>query len=219
MPLRGSVQLLLPTLRRPATRKAGIGAVAVVLVLAGSVQFKDMLPSLGEDGIAQALRQSVWKEALSGPSKPAQWPWEDISMRMSLAPSATVPRLGLSAAMQRQTAAVADPSPERNARVSPRMNPDDGMRGDVALGDVALGDVSSGGVSVGDSITFTAADGATCIYRVTGKRVVDPHLAANDAERFEGEAAMFECGALEDLFMQATQGKAPPTPADDQRKL
>jgi hypothetical protein len=199
------------------TRKAGIGAVAAVLVLVGAVQLKDALPAIGEDGFAQALRQSVWKQALSDQSKPVHWPWDDLSASMSLAPSA-VPRLGLSAAMQNETmsAHAASPAPVRTARVKAKRAKDDPVQGDVALGDVALGDVT-----IGDSITFTAADGATCIYRVTGRRVVDPHLAASEAEQFDGEAAMFECGPLESLIMQATQGEpdVAPEPAEEQRKL
>jgi hypothetical protein len=218
MPLRGSVQLLLLSLRRRATRKAGIGAVAAILVLIGGVQLKDALPTLGEDGLTQALRQSVWKQALGDRSKPVQWPWEDLSVSMSLAPSASVPRLGLSAAMQQETpgfATRASAPPDRTARVKPRT-----VRGGPVEGDIALGDVTGGGVIIGDSITFTAADGATCVYRVTGRRVVDPHLAASEAERFDGEAAMFECGPLESLIMQATQGEpeAAPDPAQEQQR-
>jgi hypothetical protein len=214
MPLRGSVQLLLLSLRRRATRKAGIGAVAAILVLIGAVQFKDVLPTIGEDGLTQALRQSVWKQALGDQSKPALWPWEDLSVSMSLAPSASVPRLGLSAAMQQETAAFAAPAsaaPDRTARVKSRKAKDDPVEGDIALGDV----------TIGDNITFTAADGATCNYRVTGRRVVDPHLAGGDAERYDSNAAMFACDPLETLIMQATQGEpeAAPEPANEQRKL
>lgn len=216
MPLRGSVQLLLLSLRRCATRKAGIGAVATVLVVAGAVQLKDALPTIGEDGLTQALRQSVWKQALGDRSKPAVWPWEDLSVSMSLAPSASVPRLGLSAAVQQKAFPVAaQPASDRTADAKPRR-----AHGARVEGDIALGDVSGGDVTIGDSITFTAADGATCVYRVTGRRVVDPHLAASEAERFDGEAAMFECGPLENLIMQATQGepKALPEPADEQQR-
>lgn len=214
MPSRGSVQLLLLSPRRRATRRAGIGAVAAVLVLAGAVQLKDALPTLGEDGLTQALRQSVWKQALGDQSKPVAWPWEDLSVSMSLAPSASVPRLGLSAAMRFDT--VADqPVPVPVQRPKAVAHGKYTNEGDVALGDV------TGGVTIGDSITFTAADGATCVYQVTGRRVVDPHLAASEAERFDGEAAMFACDPLESLIMQAAQGEpeAAPEPADTQRKL
>jgi len=214
MPLRGSVQLLLLSLRRRATRKAWLGAVGAVGLAVGGVQLANVLPSLGEDGLAQALRQSVWNQVLADRSTPARWPWEDVSVSMSLAPSASVPRLGLSAAMRSETAGVAEaisPAPDRTARVETQKAKGDQVQGDVVLSDV----------TIGDSITFTAADGATCVYQVTGRRVVDPHLAASEAERFGGEAALFQCGPLENLIMQATQGEpdAAPKPAEEQRKL
>ncbi|WP_141701502.1 hypothetical protein [Methyloceanibacter marginalis] len=214
MPLRGSVQLLLLSLRQRGTRKAWLGAVGAVGLVVGGVQLASVLPSLGEDGLAQALRQSVWNQVLADQSTPARWPWEDLSVSMSLAPSGSVPRLGLSAAMRRETAGVAEsvlPAPDRAARAETRKAKSDQVQGDVALSDV----------TIGDSITFTAADGAICVYQVTGRRVIDPHLAASEAERFGGEAAQFQCGPLEKLIMQATQGEpdAAPKPAEEQRKL
>jgi len=215
MPLRGSVQLLLLSLGRRATRKAAIGAVAIGLLGVGAVQLNNALSSLGEDGLVYARRQSAWQQALADQSKPIRWPWEDLSASMSLAPTATVPRLGLSAAMRTETPSLAEKAssaPNRTASVKTKDAKSQRAQGDVALSDV----------TIGDSITFTAEDGATCIYRVTGRRVVDPHLAASEAERFGGEAALFECGPLESLILQATQGEpeAPPEPAADaQRKL
>lgn len=215
MPLRGSVQLLLLSLGRRATRKAAIGAVAIGLLGVGAVQLNSALSSLGEDGLVYALRQSAWQQALADQSKPIRWPWEDLSTSMSLAPTATVPRLGLSAAMRTETPSLAEkasPAPNRTASVKTKDAKSQRAQGDVALSDV----------TIGDSITFTAEDGATCIYRVTGRRVVDPHLAASEAERFGGEAALFECGPLESLILQATQGEpeaAPEPAADAQRKL
>ncbi|HUU24811.1 MAG TPA: hypothetical protein VMW68_04515 [Methyloceanibacter sp.] len=217
MPLRGSVQLLLLFLRARATRMAGLGAAALGLLLIGAVQLNGALPSLGKDGFAQALRQSVWAQALAVPdqSEFAHWPWEDLTVNMSLAPTAKVPRLGLSAALLDAPAwnGPASPAPGRTARVKTNRK----AGGDQIQGDVALGDVS-----IGDSITFTAADGETCVYRMTGRRVVDPHLAESEAEGFGGEAALFECGPLESLIMQATQGESTtvaPEPTDEQRKL
>jgi len=191
----------------------------VVLLLIGAVQINGVLPSLGKDGFAQALRQSVWEQALADQSEFAHWSWEDLSVNMSLAPAARVPRPGLSAALLNEPAhgSSASRSPDRTAHVKPEKK----ASGDQIQGDVALGDVATGGVVIGDSITFTAADGATCVYRVTGRRVVDPHLAESEAERFGGEAALFECGPLESLIMQATQGepKMAPEPTAEQRKL
>jgi len=216
MPLRGSVQLLLLFLRARATRVVGLGAAALGLLLIGAVQLNGVLPSLGKDGFAQALRQSVWAQALAvqDQSEFAHWPWEDLTANMSLAPTAKVPRLGLSAALLDAPAlsGPVSPAPGRTARVETERK---------AIGDQIQGDVALGDVTIGDSITFTAADGEICVYRVSGRRVVDPHLAESEAEGFGGEAALFECGPLENLIMQATQGepKVVPEPADEQRKL
>jgi hypothetical protein len=216
MPLRGSVQLLLLFLRTRATRVGGIGAAAASLILIGAVQLNGVLPSLGKDGFAQALRQSVWAQALAvqDQSEFARWPWQDLNPNMSFAPTASVPRLGLSAALRDVPArsGTVAAAPDRTARVKTEKK----TTGEQTQGDVALGDVT-----IGDSITFTAADGATCVYRVTGHRVIDPHLAGSSAEGFGGEAALFECGPLESLIMQATQGEpeTAPAPTDAQRKL
>jgi hypothetical protein len=184
-----------------------------MLLGAGLTQLQEDLPFLAKSGFTHALRQSVWQEALSGQSLPDRWPWEDLSVNMSLAPSAKVPRLGLSAAMLGDaTAGASVPvlvEPRRTADTKP-------VKADQELGDVVIGDVT-----IGDSITFTAADGATCVYRVTGRQVVDPHLAESNAERTDGAASLFHCGPLDRLVIQATQGEPQPVPqtADDQRKL
>ena len=219
MPLRGSVQLLLLSPRRRGVRQAGVGTAVAVLLLAAAAQFQHAFLSIGEDGFVQALRQSVWKRALADQAQATPWPWQDLSTNMSLAPGATVPRLGLSAALRSQV--VSEPAalpPDGGAAAKTASNAK--PRAHDAQGDVALGDVTIGG-----SITFTAADGATCVYQVTGRRVVDPHLAASEAERFDGEVSLFECSPLESLIMRATQDAAqseptaPVTPDGDQQKL
>jgi len=127
MPLRGSVQLLLLSLGRRATRKAAIGAVAIGLLGVGAVQLNNALSSLGEDGLVYALRQSAWQQALADQSKPIRWPWEDLSASMSLAPTATtVPRLGLSAAMRTETPSLAEkasPAPHGKRQDEGRKEP------------------------------------------------------------------------------------------------
>lgn len=213
MPLRGSVQLLLLSPSSRALRRIGIGTAAVGLIIVGAVQLQNAFPALGEDGLVQALRQNVWKRALADRTQATPWPWQDLSTNMSLAPGAAVPRLGLSAALRDQF--VAEPAgPARNSDTRIRTT-SDAQQGDVALSDVAIG----------DSITFTASDGATCVYQVTGRRVVDPHLPASEAQGFDVEAPLFECSPLESLIMQATQGAAqgeqhaPVAPRADQQKL
>jgi len=227
MPKRGSVQLLLLPFRPRATRWLGLGAVAVALLLLGLVQLREQLPVLAKTGLSQALRQSAWEQALAGQSQAERWPWEGVSANMSLAPTANVPRLGLSAAVLKHDAGAPKWASMIESRIEPRRTAqakagkDPAALGDVALGDVALGDAAIGDAAIGDSITFTAADGATCVYRLTGRHVVDPHLADSQAERSDGEASPFHCSPLDRLIMQATQAKPPvaPQPADDQQKL
>ena len=212
MPLRGSVRFLLPSLRRRAARWSVMGACAVALAVCGAAAFKDAFPTIEQDGIAQALRQSVWNQALSGYSTPLRWPFEDLSGSLSLTPSSKVPRLGLSASMRAEPVIPLAPVAEvRPAEAAAKKN--ETVEGPVS-GDLALRDVE-----IGDSITFTAADGAICVYRVTGRPVVDPHLAAGDAGRAVGEATLFECGPLESLIMKATQAAPKRAQAGDQQKL
>ena len=211
MPLRGSVRFLLPSLRMGLARKAAICVSATAVLVFGAAVVRDAFPAIERDGLAQTLRQSVWAEALSGQSTPVRWPWEDLTVSMSLDPSANVPRLGLSAAMQIE-------APPVRTTDAKRARADRNKTAEHA-GDVALRDVE-----IGSNITFTAADGATCIYRVTGRPVVDPHLTAGEAGRTLGEAAMgeaalFECGKLENLIMQATQAAPKPSPSGAQHDL
>jgi len=209
MSLRGSLQRVL-TLRVRAARKAWVGAVTAGLLVIGGMHLEKGLTSLQDDGFSNAIRQTVWEKALSDQSQPGRWPWDEISDSMSLKPNSKVPRLGLSAALIREEAVVTTGMQVRTSRVEP---PSDHAK---VQSDVVLSDVT-----VGDAIAFTAADGATCVYRVTGRRVVDPHLAESQAERFAGEAGLFECGPLESLILRATQGEAdaPPHTVSEQRKL
>lgn len=216
MPLRESVQLPLISPRWRAARQIGIRAATVGLLLFGAVQLQNVLHTLGEDGFVQALRQNVWKRALADQARATPWPWQELSTNMSLAPG--VPRLGLSAAL-RSHAVLEPPMPVREIDSRTKTAAAAKPHTDAPQGDVVLSDVA-----IGDSITFTAADGATCVYRVTGRRVVDPHLAASEAKRF-GAESLFECGPLESLIRRATQGaaqrgsRAPIAPGADQQKL
>jgi hypothetical protein len=212
MPKRGSVQLLLLPFRPRVMRWLGVGAVAIVLLIVGVVQLRERLPLLAEAGLTQALRQSAWEQALAGQTQAERWPWEDVSANMSPMPMAKVPRLGLSAAVLDRAKNVSE-----SASVEPRQPAQAKADKDTAL----LGDVAISDVAIGDSITFTAADGATCVYRITGRRVVDPHLANGEAQRVDGGTSPFTCSPLGRLIMQATQAKPPvaPRPAGAQQKL
>jgi hypothetical protein len=220
MPKRGSVQFLLLPSRPRAMRWLGLGAIAIVLLLVGVVQLREQLPLLGESGLTQALRQSAWEHALAGQSQAEHWPWEDASANMSLAPAGKVRRLGLSAQVLKHDAD-APQSASIESRIEPRRTAQKADKDPAALGDVAISDVA-----IGDSITFTAADGATCVYRLTGRHVVDPHLAENSAERSDSGASPFICSPLDRLILKAAEGalneaKPPVAPqaADDQQKL
>jgi len=213
MPRRGSVQLLLLLpFRWRARRWLGLGTVAIVFLVVGVVQLRERLPLLAESGLAQALRQSAWEQALAGQTQTEHWPWEDVSTNMSPVPTAKVRRLGLSAAVL---------SRAKNASKSASVEPRQPAHAEADKDTAALGDVAISDVAIGDSITFTAADGATCVYRITGRRVVDPHLVNGEAERADGRTLPFTCSPLNRLIMQATQAKPPVAPraAGDQQKL
>jgi hypothetical protein len=111
-------------------------------------------------GLAPVLHQSAWKRALASDPLPKTWPWETSS---PLAPT-DVARLGLSAAVNEGAPEVeiapSESSRSQNAQATRRQ-----------LGDVA----------VGDRITVTSADGSSQDYRVTGRKVLDPHLAEGDS--------------------------------------
>ena len=220
MPKRGSVQFLLLFFRPRAMLGLGIGAAVVALLLTGLIQFRTGFPLLEKGGLAQAVRQSVWEQALAGQSQPERWPWDAMSVNMSLVPVANVPRLGLSAEIVKHAAdAPARTSPEPRRAAEAR-------KASAPLGDVALSDVT-----ISNSITFTTADGALCVYQASGRRVVDPHLVDGEAERTDGGASLFTCGPLGRLIVDAAQGahtqgglidgkaQATPQTVDEQRNL
>lgn len=215
-----SKRFSLPQVRGRDMAKAGLGACAALAMLFGASEVREALPSINDGGFAQSLRQSAWTEALSDQSGSGAWPWQDVSARMSLLQAASVRRLGLSASLRDATTDIVILDHSNSAQ------PDkDDAKARPVQGDVALGDVGPGKVAIGDRITFTASDGATCVYRVTGHPVVDPHLASGQAERTAGEAGLFECSPLDSLILQATQSaqarKAVPAPLpeNNQRNL
>jgi len=74
-------------------------------------------------------------------------------------------------------------------------------------------------VGVGDRITVTTADGASRVYRITGRRVVDPHLAESEPGPSDGDATLVSCLPLDPLLasslrliIQATKVDPPATP-------
>jgi sortase A len=177
----------------------GIAAGAGLLLLVGLVQAGTGSPFTVRAGLAEALHQSAWQHALAGQAEPKPWPWEDGA---SL-PYTQVPQLGLSATVVKGTG---------DQHLSPLPRPGGTSGRDVHKARAELGDVA-----IGDRITVTAADGSSHVYKVTGRRVVDPHLAEAEAAPPESDVSLLTCAPLESLagslrlIIQATEA-APPTP-------
>ena len=81
-------------------------------------------------------------------------------------------------------------------------------------------------VGVGDKITVTTADGASRDYRVTGRKVVDPHLAETSPGPSDVDATLVTCQPLDPLLsslslvIQATKADPPAeTAPDPEQKL
>jgi sortase A len=199
---RGSAQLLLLFFRSRARLGWTIGAIAGVLIVACMLRAGDDFPLLTRTGIAQALHQSAWQHALAGLPEPAPWPWAETSSGTA----AAVPQLGLSASV------VKERSPGK----------DDG--GDSEDPHVPRTKLSE--VGVGDRITVTTADGSSRVYRITGSRVVNPHLAQTEPGPSGDEPTLVTCLPLDPLLanslrliIQATKVDPPalPDPRPEQK--
>lgn len=212
-------------MKRTVTR-ATLGMGAAFAALLGVSQIGEVLPELDQQGLAQTLRQTAWDRALKGQSSAGSWPWDNVTSNLSLTLSgkaSKVRRLGLSASLRGPSGSPA--SPVAAAHQLPGASKQAGHASRTSIeGDIALGDVGPDAMTIGDRITFTANDGATCVYRVTRQRVVDPHLASDEAGRAAGQSGLFQCGPLESLIRQATQIKTDQSanakvPANEQRNL
>jgi hypothetical protein len=180
-----------------------MGAIVSVLVVAGLLQAGGDFPILTRMGIAQMIRQSAWHHALAGMPEQTLWPWADTPT----ATDAKVPRLGLSAAVGQAEDTVVEPSqPAGGDREEPRTKFSE--------------------VGVGDRITVTTADGSSRVYRVTGRRVVDPHLADTESGPLDADPTLVTCLPLDPLLasslrlvIQATKAEppAPPAPRPEQK--
>jgi hypothetical protein len=183
MPKRGSVQFLLLSFRSRARLGWGVLAVGLILALGWFFHSSDDFPVLTKTGLAQAIRQSAWEHALAGPSE-EQWPWNNAAQGAN----PKVPQLGLSAAVSTGATAGKDeplslepPKPAKgNAAHAPRAKVSD--------------------VEVGDRITVTTADGSSRSYKITGRRVVDPHLAETEPKPEDAEMALVTCSPLDPLL-------------------
>ena len=204
MSRRGSAQLLLLFFRPRARLGWSMGAVALVSLLAVLLQAGGELSIMTRTGLAQLLRQSAWQHALAGLPQQAPWPWADDVPSVT---SSSVPQLGLSASVGADSASdtangsVLEPV-ERASAEDPHLSP-------KVLSDI----------SVGDRITVTGADGSSRVYRVTGRRVVDPHLAEDEPGDADDHSLLASCSRLDraladtlKLVIQATRIEPPASP-------
>lgn len=161
MLVRGPAQLLLPFFRsgaRSAWTVAAAICITVLITLLCSGTYQEARKDL-----AQIVRQSAWRHALSGepPAKP--WPW-DLTARTS---RPNVVRLGLSAAVHN---AGGDRALDRRTTKSLRSGDARDQRDPHLL---------TGDLAFGDYLTVTAATGQSQAYKVMGQGVADPHLSAD----------------------------------------
>jgi hypothetical protein len=173
MPLRGSAQLLLLFLRARSKRGWIMGAIAGGAVAAGVSLGAGAGPLPTAAELAQALRESAWDRALAEAPATSPWPWANV-------PTATagkVARLGLSAAVVKE------------ARSHRMRAIDEPLRPAAAAAPQQSGTMLSK-LAVGDRITVTTANGDSRVYRVTGPKVVDPHLAEGGSQAVSGDACV-----------------------------
>jgi len=199
---RGSAQLLLLFFRSRLRLGWTLGAIAGVLVVAGLLQAGGAFPLLTRTGLAQVLRQSAWQHAFAGTPEPGPWPW-------AAAPAATtakVPLLGLSASIVKE--AGTEP-PQHASGEDPHV-----VRTKLSE------------VGVGDRITVTSVNGSSRVYKITGRKVVDPHLAETDSGPSDVDTTLVTCLPLEPLLastlrlvIQATtdDAVAAPEPRPEQK--
>ena len=203
MPSRGSAQFLLLFLR--SRRRLGwmMGAMACALIVAVLLQAGGEFPLLTRTGLAQLLRQSAWEHALAGLPETRPLPWAG-----STSAPAEVTLLGLSASVIKETNL-------GQATVKP-----------VSGEDPHLPRTKLSEIGVGDHITVTTSDGASRDYRVTGRKVVDPHLADQSGPA-DVDATLVACLPLDpvlasslSLVIQATKVDPPAKVAlDPEQKL
>jgi sortase (surface protein transpeptidase) len=92
----------------------------------------------------------------------------------------------------------------------------------VATGDRHTPRAKLSEVGVGDRITVTMPDGSSRDYRVTGRKVVDPHLAESETGSSDIDATLVTCMPLDPLLasslslvLQATKVDPPVEPEPD----
>ncbi len=199
MSRRGSAQLLLLFFRPRRRLGRTMGAIAGVAFAAGLVLSGAGVSSLAPSELVHVMRQSAWDRAFTGSPDHAPWPWAATSN----VTAAEVPRLGLSAAVMQGSMAKAEPwSVVGEAQNEP-----------VALSTMAIG----------DRITVTTDNGASHVYRVTGRKIVDPHLAEIDSGALDCDAALATCepqdsaSTLQLIIQVITNDLSAAEPKDEQK--
>jgi sortase A len=212
MSIRGSGRFLLLSFRGRAKLACGIGAVAALLLVGGIAQSGTGFKLMERTGLGQLLHQRAWERALAGHSEMEPWPWEDPSLMANT----KVPQLGLSAAVLERLS----DQQRRHDKERPQSN--------AKLTDVSEPAEGFSNVAIGDRLTVTRPDGSTHVYRVTGRRVVDPHLADSEPLSEEGETTPASCSPLDAfvagslrVILQATEPEmSEPAPdASTEQKL
>jgi len=154
----------------PFGSRRGLGLTAGAIAgaaIAAGLLFAGAVPT--PSALAQGLRESAWPRARAGLTEPAAWPWTGTRSAVT----AKVPRLGLSATVVKD---------EPIGKTQP-------VAGDEST--------TLSEVAIGDRVTLTTANGTSRIYRVTGRKVVDPHLAENDAGALGSDATLVTCRPLD----------------------
>jgi hypothetical protein len=178
-----------------------VGAIAGVTVAAGLL-LAGALPTPAE--LAQLLRESAWERARAGLPERSPWPWAETQSALT----AQVPRLGLSASV------VKDDQKPGMANDAPRPGAGEVVQNSTTLSEVAIG----------DRIIVTTASGASRVYRVTGRKIVDPHLAESGSGDLAGDATLVTCRPLDpasslQLDIQATTIDPPAPKPGQEHKL
>jgi hypothetical protein len=200
MPRRGSAQLLLlfsrPRLRLGRTMRAIAGTAFAALLLSGAG-----LSRSAPSELAHLVQKSAWERALAGSPEHTPWPW-------NAAPDASraeVPRLGLSASFVQDGR-----SRDRYAaNAEPRQIIGKAWNESMVIPST---------MAVGDRITLTTASGDSRVYRVIGRKIVDPHLAES------GDAALVTCqphdsASTLQLVIQSITNDLPAAEPKAQQKL
>jgi hypothetical protein len=183
MLIRGSAQLLLLFFRSLPRLGWSVGCTALILVLATLLHASGDFPLMTRSGLAQQLRQSAWEHALAGLPQQTPWPWAETSA----AANAGVAQLGLSAAVIKED----NPGEAQGFAIRPLQRT---PRQDPHLADNGFSEIG-----VGDRITVTTTNGASQVYSVTGRKVVDPHLAETSPGASE-DAATANCLPLDPVL-------------------